>query len=523
MIHVIACIADQHDWRLVVLAAAVCSFAMWTSVNLMSRARGALFNSRIRWTASAALIFGFGVWATHFIAMLAFLSNLPIAYDINLTLISIVVAIGLAFGAFWLADQRNFSALGGAGLGVAVSAMHYIGMNSLDGPFRLQWDWFYVLGSMVAGIFISSIAVWVGAMLSDIRGRLAETLLLVLGICAMHFTGMSAVTLVSDPTVGFGGNVLAPDMLAITIAAVALLVVSLGLVSAHVDQSRMRQSAAEMRRLETYIAELEATKRQLEITSKELGMAAEKALDASKSKSAFLAAMSHELRTPLNAIIGFSELILSEPFGAIGDARYNGYVRDISKSGSHLLLLINDILDLSRLDAKRIEFASERVSIPEILNQAKQMVEIQARQAHLELKVVVPQKISDIRGDARRLKQVLLNLLSNAIKFTPIGGTVSVTVTEAHDGVVITVADTGIGIAENDIDKAFERFGQVDSRLARRYEGAGLGLPIAKQIVESQGGSLRIQSKLNAGTTVTVRLPRNPIYQADVVPDFKAA
>jgi signal transduction histidine kinase len=262
-----------------------------------------------------------------------------------------------------------------------------------------------------------------------------------------------------------------------------------------------------MRRLQAYITELEATKRALEVTTQGLGIALEKASVANKSKSAFLAAMSHELRTPLNAIIGFSDLILSEPFGTLGDARYRNYVGDISRSGSRLSSLINDILDLSRLDGNRVDFASERVSILEVLNQAKHLAEVPARQAHVELKFEIPEKISDVRGDAGRLKQVILSLLSNAIKFTPLGGTVSVSVVETFEGVVINVADTGIGIAENDIDKAFERFSQIDNRLSRRYEGAGLGLPIAKQIVERHGGSLIIHSKLNIGTTVSVVLP----------------
>jgi len=482
---------------------------MWTSVNLMSCAHAAKDGLRVKWIAAAALIFGCGVWATHFILMLAFQSSLPLAYDIDRTLLSTIAAVGLAFGGFWLSSKPNLAIPGGAGLGIAVNAMHYIGMSGVDGPFHFQWDWFYVFASIVAGIVLSATAVWAGEVLRGMRGRVIETLLLAGGICAMHFTGMSAATLVPDPAVGLGGSVLAPDMLAITIAAVALLLVSLGLVSVHIDQSRMRQSAVETLRLQTYIAELEATKRELEVTSEDLGIALEKASVANKSKSAFLAAMSHELRTPLNAIIGFSDLILSEPFGTLEDARYRNYVGDISRSGSHLLSLINDILDLSRLDADRVDFALERVSIPEVLNQARHMVEIQARQAHVNLKFEAPERVSDIRGDARRLKQVVLNLLSNAIKFTPLGGTVSLSVVETFEGVVINVADTGIGIAENDIDKAFECFSQIDNRLARRYEGAGLGLPIAKQIVERHGGRLSIQSKVNAGTNVSVMLPRD--------------
>jgi signal transduction histidine kinase len=361
-------------------------------------------------------------------------------------------------------------------------------------------------------------ATWFGAILHNFRGRLAETILLVMGICAMHFTGMSAVTLVPDPTVGSAGSVIAPAMLAITIAAVALLLVSLGQVTAQVDQNRMRQRTAQTNRLRTYIAELEATKRQLENTSEGMRIALEKAAAANETKSAFLAAMSHELRTPLNAVIGFSDLVLSEPFGAIGDVRYKSYIGDISKSGSHLLSLINDILDLSRLETNRADIASERVSIREILSQAKRMVEVKARQALIDLSVETPETISDVRGDASRLKQVFLNLVSNAIKFTPIGGSVSVSAEETDEGIVVTVTDTGIGIAEADISKALERFSQVDNRLARRYEGAGLGLPIAKQIVESHGGSLHVHSKVNAGTTVRVLLPQNrilPIQEAE--------
>ena len=229
---------------------------------------------------------------------------------------------------------------------------------------------------------------------------------------------------------------------------------------------------------------------------------------ASRAKSAFLANMSHELRTPLNAIIGFSEIMQQELLGPLGSPRYHGYVRDIRESGRHLLQIINDILDLSRIEAGQMTLAEEPVDLGRVAVACLRMVDERARAHSLKLATDVPDGLPLVRGDERLLKQILLNLLSNAVKFTMPGGEVRTTASLAGDGwLELAVADDGIGMTPEQIPQALQPFTQVDNALSRRFEGTGLGLPLVKSMVELHGGRLLIDSAVGRGTRVTVRLP----------------
>jgi signal transduction histidine kinase len=227
---------------------------------------------------------------------------------------------------------------------------------------------------------------------------------------------------------------------------------------------------------------------------------------ANRAKSEFLANMSHELRTPLNAIIGFSEVLKSQVFGPLSE-RYQSYAGDIFSSGSHLLGLINEILDLSKLEAGQFELHEAEMDLTVVINASIRIVEPQAEKGHVRLSARVEEGLPPLRADERRIRQVLINLLSNAVKFTPEGGRVRISCLRHGAGVGISIADTGIGMAQDDIPKALEPFGQIDSKLARKYEGTGLGLPLAKHLVELHGGTLGIESRVNAGTTVTILFP----------------
>jgi signal transduction histidine kinase len=247
----------------------------------------------------------------------------------------------------------------------------------------------------------------------------------------------------------------------------------------------------------------------------ELARARDAAEAANKAKTGFLANMSHELRTPLNAIIGFAEVLHNEVLGPIGNTRYRDYAGDIRESGTHLLELINDLLDLSKAEAGKLELNETLVDLHEAAATTLAMVEPRAEAGGVYLYNALPQRLPAVQADDRKIKQVLLNLLTNAIKFTPAGGTVRLEAAVKDGPVELAVADTGIGIAEDDIARIMEPFAQVDSSLARRYEGTGLGLPLVKSLMELHGGELTIASTPGTGTRVAVRLPADRVVAAD--------
>jgi PAS domain S-box-containing protein len=240
----------------------------------------------------------------------------------------------------------------------------------------------------------------------------------------------------------------------------------------------------------------------------ELVAARRAAETANAQKSDFLAKISHEIRTPLNAIIGFSELMAEERFGPIGNQRYRDYLRDIHVSGSHLMSLINDLLDLSKIEAGKLELSFESVAINEAIQECVALMQQQANRERIIIRTSLSSGVPNIVADPRSLRQILLNLLSNAIKFTQAGGQVIVsTAIEDNGEVVIRIRDTGVGMSEKDIETALKPFRQLATSGRPRGEGTGLGLPLTKALVEANRAAFAIDSAVNQGTLVKITFP----------------
>ena len=261
------------------------------------------------------------------------------------------------------------------------------------------------------------------------------------------------------------------------------------------------------------VADLRHSQQKLERQAEEVADLAEKyaeektrAEDANQAKSKFLANMSHELRTPLNAIIGFSEIMESGMFGPLGTDKYREYCHDIHQSGQYLLEVINDILDMSKIEAGRIRLDPEDIELEAFLNDAMRVVSGRADDKRIALTAHISAGIR-LTADHRLLKQIVLNLLSNAVKFTPEGGRIGVRARAARGRVSIAIADTGIGIPKDALARLGRPFEQVESQRTKSQQGSGLGLAIANSLTELHKGRMRIRSKLGSGTIVLLRLP----------------
>ncbi len=267
----------------------------------------------------------------------------------------------------------------------------------------------------------------------------------------------------------------------------------------------LKNSVAKLERAKTA---LEARTRELERLADDYAHEKEAAEAANRGKTEFLANMSHELRTPLNAIIGFSEIIGREMFGPLDNDKYRSYAQDIGKSGAHLLSIVNDMLDLSRIEAGKTELNEEAIDLGQIARESLILVQASLDTRKITFQTEFDPELPKLRADRRAVKQILLNLLSNAVKFTDNDGAVTLRTTmDGNGSIQMAVRDTGIGMPEEEIEKVLKPFGQAESVMRYQHQGTGLGLSLSKSLVELHGGNLRIESQLGVGTTVMVHFP----------------
>jgi signal transduction histidine kinase len=426
------------------------------------------------------------------LAMVGYLFALHPVVD---TALLIFVAAVIGFWAYPWALRRTgrftplaFISLQQLTVVILFVSYHYGGMSS---PF-----FFWLLVVPLFGLFYLGDLPrmrWavVGALVAEV----------VLFIVALRVFGPAAERI---PAAAVDGMIL----VSVICASVYVTLMALSHARVLASQSELQREVADHRR-----------------TAEQLRSASAAAEAASRAKTEFLATMSHELRTPLNAIIGFAQVMRGGTFGQLGE-RYLGYVTDIEESGCHLLEIINDILDIVKTEAGRLELVEEPVDVTELLAAVERLLASRAAKVSLTMSVALDPDLPRLRADGRKMKQMLLNLVANAIKFTPAGGSVAIDAARsAEGGVTISVADTGIGIAAEHLAKVLEPFYQVDSSLARQHEGTGLGLTVVAAMAASHGAGFRLDSRLGEGTVATLDFPAFRVVREDAgaLPEALAA
>ncbi len=305
------------------------------------------------------------------------------------------------------------------------------------------------------------------------------------------------------------------DPTVVIIVGVLAIFVLLGSIGAGLALRRSRRDTAERDRLRDNLVALEEARRQLSETENSLQDALVAAITANHAKEKFLGMVGRELRKPLNTVIGFSDLLRQEKLGPLGNENYVDYAENIYETGAHLLSIIGDVLDMAKADSGEMTLVDEEIDLRILVHKALQIVEETAAHGRLLLTEKFDSDLPMLRGDERRVRQILLNLLTNAIKFTPAGGGVTVSASRGQRGLAISVSDTGIGMAPEHIPIALEYFGQIDNISTNKQEGAGIGLPLSKQLAELQGGTLSIDSAPGTGTTVTVTFPAERLIETN--------
>jgi len=508
----VSLVTGHWDTALTALSVAVSIFTALVALSVLENASHASAPSRRRWFAAAALVFGGGIWAKFVVGLLAFSPDLPVHYAVAPTVGAFIFAVLIAGGGFaMLGAVREFRARFVAATLVAVGIVTALRLDMaairLDGAAPMEVDAF-AYAALVAAL-IGIVLMWLTARSQPMIVQVLGAVAVGAGVCCAHWLGMQAVGLQGPLMFRDDGDVvpagmIAPDVLATLVAVFVLTLLAVVFVSAALDRRRAAALREDNEHLE---ARVQQRTGELERNAIALAAARDEAQRAVTARDVLLANMSHELRTPLNAIIGFSEMMRSEFQGPLDNPHYKTYVEMINKSGSHLLALVNQLLDLSRMEAGRYAIASETVDLGELARESTLLVSPQAGEKKIALRSEgVPNALVD-RADAAALRQVLLNLISNAVKFTDPGGAVTVRVSDEKGMVEVSVTDNGIGIPEAALKRVLQPFEQADPSLSRKYGGAGLGLAISHRLMSLMGGSLELASAVGRGTTATIRLP----------------
>ena len=496
----------HYEPSLVLLSILVAMFASYTTLSLAMRVKATQGLAPHAWIAGGAFAMGSGIWAMHFIGMLAFRLPIPLAYDPAITFVSWLLPVVVSGLALWQVRHREIGgrhlAWGALLMGLGINAMHYTGMAGMRMDPAITYDPWLFLASVAIAIGASAGALWIAFRLNE---NLLHPRLLQLGaavvmgaaIAGMHYTGMAAAHFEAGSVCRAAVGGVDQDHLAILVAVATCAVLTIALLAAIFDtrlEMRTRTLAASL--------ETAAERQALYLREQKARVEAE---NISQLKDEFLATLSHELRTPLNAMLGWSQLLLQ---GARDEAMLRRGLETIERNARAQSQLIEDMLDMSRLMAGKVRVEARAVTPAEFVNAALETARPAAMSKGIHLSAEVDYDAGPVLGDPARMQQVMTNLVSNAIKFTDGGGKVLVSVRREGGEVAIDVADSGAGIDPDFLPFVFDRFRQADSSSSRRHGGLGLGLSIARQLVELQGGTITVASAgAGRGATFTLHLP----------------
>lgn len=530
--------ATGHDTWLVALSYLTAAFASYVALDLAERLRHAEGMLRWAWHAAASMALGGGIWAMHFLGMLAFQLEAPFAFHAGLTILSLAVPILVVAVGLWLVggggSVRLLLAGGVVGMGVVV--MHYTGMSALMLPGTIGYKPGLFGLSVLIALVAATVALWLALTPQRFSLRVAAALIMGIAICGMHYTGMGALVVTLDPSLASGQHEGIPRIIlaaAVAAATYGLLVLALvaGIADRRISAAAAREAEQLRRSFQALGEEMQARRRmEAELEQSKLALeqrVAERTIDleeararaeaASQAKSDFLASMSHELRTPLNSIMGFAQLLLYNRAKEPLTTKQERAATQIEKAGTHLLRLIDEVLDLAKVEAGRLTLSMEPVDGASVARDVASHMQPVADAAGIGLSLDIATAGTGIVGDRTRLVQVLSNLTSNAIKYNRPGGRVTLSVQPGPDGrVTLSVSDTGLGIPADRIDQLFQPF----NRLGREHgtvEGTGIGLTICQRLVQAMGGTIIVESMEGRGSRFQFNLPAaTPVTALDI-------
>lgn len=500
---------SQYQTFLVFVSIVVAIFASYFALSLSEKITKLKGKSTRFWIAGGAVAMGTGIWAMHFIGMLAFRLPIPIGYDWKITFISLILPIVVSAIALWQASQPELPlkrlVVSGVLMGIGINAMHYTGMAAMRMQPDIIYDPALFIVSVLIAITASCAALWIAFQLRYKKyhvwvSRLGSAVLMGFAIVGMHYTGMAAANFPLGSICRAASGGVNQDNLAILVIMATFGILTIAML-ASVFEAKL-ESRSEI------LALAQATSEERKELLERERVARTQAERMSALKDEFLATLSHELRTPLTSILGWTHILRNK---TVDEENLHKGLEIIERNAQSQAKLIDDLLDVNRIISGKVHLELKPIEPASFIKNAIESIKPAALSKHISIDTTFNTNANLIQGDAERLQQVMWNLLSNAIKFTPQGGSVSVSINldQAQDLVKISVQDDGIGITPEFLPHVFDRFRQEDASTTRKHGGLGLGLSIVRYLVEMHGGTVEVESAgVGQGALFTITLPK---------------